>query len=80
MTKRETLVANIEDEGCFGKSQLDEPVFVLCARDVLAPGVIRDWVRRARIIGVNEEKLADALDDAFCMDEWQRQHGAKTPQ
>ena len=39
MTKAEELKRAAEGKGCLGKSADDEPVFVLCARDVLDGGL-----------------------------------------
>lgn len=79
MTKRMTLVANIEGEGCLGKAALDEPVFVLRARDALATDAIGEWIQHARFKGVNPKKITAALDDLSTMIEWQKQHGTKLP-
>lgn len=47
MTKQETIDAAAMGEGCLGRSQADEPVFVLVARDQIAASVVRDWAERA---------------------------------
>ena len=75
MTKKETLEAALRGEGCLGRSQDDEPVFVLCARDALATSTIQDWVRRATTAHVNERKITDALVLGNEMDAWRRAHG-----
>jgi len=64
---------------CLSRSQGDEPIFVLCARDEIAPFTVRDWVERAEMRGVNAEKIADAIRLAEQMEQWQRDHGKKLP-
>lgn len=75
MTKREVLDAAANGEGCLGRSQDDEPVFVLCARDVLAIGAVQDWIRQAAHAGVNDAKIAGAMRDARQMNVWRKTHG-----
>lgn len=54
---------------CLNKAAADEPVFVLRAKDVLAPQTIRLWAMMAE--GLHEpEKIADALKLADQMDRW----------
>ncbi len=57
----------------------DEPIFVLVARDKLAPMIVRGWVYRAREAGVPDGKIAEALELAHSMEAWQRDHGSKVP-
>ena len=52
----------------------DEPVFVLCGRDQLAPGVIREWASQARARGTAPMKVAGALLIAENMERWQEEH------
>ena len=34
-------------DSCYDKADLDEPIFVLRAKDKLAPNVVRDWADAA---------------------------------
>ena len=65
--------------GCISRAAADEPVFVLRAKDRLAPGVIRYWTQRAANMGVSPAKIEEALDLAAAMEEWQEAHGCKLP-
>lgn len=66
--------------GCFAKAADDEPVFVLRAKDALAPSVVREWIYRAELNGVSRKKLAGAEELAQAMVEWAKAHGgAKLP-
>jgi hypothetical protein len=64
---------------CYDKAGEDEPLFVLRATDITAPGVVKYWVASARRRGCSEEKLQEALKCAEEMARWARQHGAKAP-
>ena len=58
-----------DPKSCLSKAADDEPVFVLRAKDKLAPGVVRMWVELAR--GVHEpEKLEEATRLATLMENW----------
>ncbi len=75
MTKTEELVALTNGRGCFARSAPDEPLFILCARDVLASDAIREWVRLAKAIDVSDAKVTEAEDLANAMDVWRTRHG-----
>jgi hypothetical protein len=65
---------------CFGKADIDEPLFVLRAQDRCAPAAVRDWAHRATNAGCSIEKVAEAMDIALEMEEWQARTGrAKWP-
>jgi hypothetical protein len=78
---------------CFNKAADDEPLFVLRAQDVLAPGLVRLWcamVIRAHMETGNPdaapadkplptEKLSEALKLALRMEAWQAEHTPKIP-
>lgn len=66
-------------DNCLKKSAEDEPVFVLVARDALAPAIVRYWAAVASNKGVPKEKWEEALACADAMDDWQRKHGSKLP-
>lgn len=68
---------------CLNKSQPDEPVFVLCARDPCAARVVRAWAERYAESKGGRDKLnarqaakyKEAHDLADAMDVWAREHG-----
>jgi hypothetical protein len=64
---------------CFVKAAADEPIFVLRAKDRVAPGAIRDWAHRATGTGAPDVKVREATDHAVLMERWQRDRGCKTP-
>lgn len=76
MTKREERE---RDGSTWQSTQDDEPVFIVCARDVLAPHTVMDWADRAAKLGVNDEKVRAAIGLANEMIAWQRKHGMKLP-
>jgi len=57
----------------------DEPIFVLRARDVLAPEVVGAWADKMKERGGDSDKKHDALVIADQMREWQRRNGSKLP-
>lgn len=66
----------VEDpNSCLNRSQSDEPLFVLCARDVIAHEAVRTWAMRAERLGVNPEKVADARAVADAMVAWRENNG-----
>jgi len=56
--------------GCFSKAKEDEPVFVLQARDRLAPAVVRLWCTLATLSGRSDEKINSAAQVADEMEQW----------
>lgn len=72
MTASEEIDAASRGEGCLGRSQDDEPVFILCARDPVAAIVVRTWVVLSRWRGVRASKLAEAEALAEQMDTWRQ--------
>ena len=78
MTKAEELSALADGRGCLAKSQDEEPIFILCARDTFAAGMVREWADRvestaARIGELTKDriaKVADARRLALAMDNW----------
>jgi hypothetical protein len=57
----------------------DEPVFLLRAKDVTAPRVVRTWARLAAEAGASPEMVKAAYEHADLMTEWQEEHGFKVP-
>lgn len=57
----------------------DEPVFLLRGQDILAPGLLLEWAKQLRLHGGDPNMARTAEDHAQAMIDWQRDHGAKTP-
>lgn len=64
---------------CLDNSREDEPIFVLCARDRLAPATVRDWAQRAEHMKVNKAKVKEARECAQKMEAWQIMNASKLP-
>lgn len=75
MTKAETIKELAEGTGCLGRSQEDEPVFILCARDKAAASTVVVWAQEASRLGASEQKIGEALSVAEAMDRWRIAHG-----
>ena len=73
-TKSETLDDAWKGEGCLGRSADDEPVFVVCARDVQGGAMVRLWASGAIGQRVNPDKIAAALRVGEAMDAWHVEH------
>ena len=63
----------LSDPGsCLNKADANEPIFVIRAKDVLAPMLIRHWATMAD--GIHEhEKVLEARILADAIDEWRMQ-------
>ena len=62
-----------------GKIAEDEPVFLVRAKDIDAPGTMRDWAERhARRVGYMDEMAIMANSHALLTEKWQAEHGCKT--
>jgi hypothetical protein len=72
-------VSTKEDGHLLEKVEPGEPVFVLRARDELAPEIVREWAHVARRAGVDPAKVVGALNVADQMEEWQVGHGKRRP-
>lgn len=57
----------------------DEPVFLLRAKDHLAPAVIRFWATTAMLQGVDVKTVQMALGQARRMELWRLTHDSKLP-
>jgi hypothetical protein len=55
---------------CFSKAEPDEPMFVLLARDPLAPLLVLFWAELRAIVGEDPEMIAEARACADAMAEW----------
>lgn len=63
----------LDPKSCLNKAAPDEPIFVLRAKDKLAPQTIRHWATMS--FGVHEkEKIADAELLATSMEDWQKRN------
>lgn len=78
-TKKEVLDAAARGEGCLGKSQDDEPVFVLVGRDACASHAIRSWANfvDAQTLpdSASRRKSIQARLDAVEFDRWRAARG-----
>ena len=55
----------------------DEPVFLLRARDIAAPGAVRKWAYDALGNGASREIVDAALGQADAMEAWAKEHGGR---
>lgn len=62
-----------------GKIPEDEPCFLLRANDSLAPRMLLNWAMELRLAGGDPNMAREAEDHAQAMIQWQKSHGAKTP-
>ncbi len=65
---------------CYERAEPDEPMFVLLARDRLAPELVRRWVAERRAAGEDPAQVQEALECAFAMHEWWLKHRAPAVQ
>lgn len=61
------------------KIPIDEPVFLLRAKDSLAPRMLLNWALELRLAGGDPDMAREAENHAQEMIEWQMIHGCKTP-
>lgn len=60
-----------DPESCLNRSEDDEPLFVLRAKDPIAAIIVRRWAQAADYEKLHEpEKIAEALELADAMDEY----------
>lgn len=64
---------------CLENAGDDEPIFVLRARDELAPQLVLEWASVAYAAGTPRVKVMDARKVAAAMLEWSRINGCKVP-
>ena len=57
----------------------DEPVFTLAAHDILAVETVWYWINRAKMSGVNADKLRRAEEHLHAMVQWRTTHPTKIP-
>ena len=63
------LAAELEHGSLYGLSK-DEPFFLLCGRDRLAPTAIKSWIEAARISNVPDHKLESAYETIEAIEGW----------
>jgi hypothetical protein len=57
--------------GCLANAELDEPLFILRAKDPLAPMMVRIWAQVSHNSALHEaEKIEEALELAKQMETW----------
>jgi len=69
--------AHIQDET--GKIGKDEPVFLLRAKDELAPDTIRHWASLLLYAGGDRVAYKEAMRQADLMEDWQEKNENKLP-
>lgn len=57
---------------CYAKAAPDEPMFVLLARDPLAPFVVEMWAKMRELSDGRSEKVNEARACAAAMEVWRR--------
>jgi hypothetical protein len=63
----------------YAKAALDEPLFVLRAKDKLAAATVLYWCRLAIDHEVSSAKLQEAMNCAEDMRQWGLEYGTHTP-
>jgi hypothetical protein len=63
------LAAELEHGSLAGLAR-DEPFFLLCGRDRLAPTAIKAWIEAARISNVPDHKLESAHETIEAIEGW----------
>ena len=68
---------------CLQKAAEDEPIFVLRAKDKLAPSIVRRWADLAEAAShpdsPTRDKVREARLFAKTMEGWQQKNGSKIP-
>lgn len=68
------------EKGCFAKAFEDEELFVLRAKDPIAPRAVRAWADYAELSEAHEpEKIQGARECADRMEEWRRFYVGEEP-
>lgn len=63
---------------CYSKAAPDEPMFVLLARDPLAPDIVREWINRRLKVECDLVKTQAAYECARLMEEWRAANPPET--
>ena len=60
---------------CYDKAEPDEPMFILLARDPVAPVLVRLWEELRNLRGLrDDDKGKEANDCAIAMERWRRKN------
>ena len=74
-TKYEMLAAAQHNEGCLGRAAVDEPVFVLRAKDPAAAVIVRIWCQLGwHMAHHDKDQIDGALKIADEMEAWRNEH------
>jgi hypothetical protein len=68
-----------QTDTCLAKVADDEPIFVLRAKDKLAPVLVALWCELAGLHGCPDAKIAEASGLRDLMRGWQAEHGCTWP-
>lgn len=71
MTKQELID---DPNSCWNKAADDEPLFVLRAKDLLAPKAVKRWAEMALRSNHEQCKCTDAMLVAYEMEDWYRKN------
>jgi len=63
-----------DPQSCLNRAADDEPVFVLRAKDPLAPTAIIEWAESASNQGLHADKIREALACADAMQQWREKN------
>lgn len=55
---------------CYANAEPDEPMFILLARDRLAPSLVEMWAATRELMGEDPAKVAEANECAAAMRTW----------
>jgi hypothetical protein len=58
------------EDSTWNRTHPDEPVFILCGRDMFAWEAVMAWIVAARRAGVNPAKIDEAQGLLKLMEEW----------
>lgn len=61
-----------DPDSCMSRARPDEMTFVLLARDIAAPGAIREWCRLRCLYGKNTPKDEQIQEALACADAMER--------
>lgn len=61
---------NPGDFDCYENAEPDEPMFILLARDKMAPMLVEQWANWRLVSGEDPAKVQEAIDCAASMRKW----------
>lgn len=64
---------------CYENAAPDEPMFVLLARDPMAPVLVRLWADLRQHNAGNPSKVAEARECAMSMERWRQRIDSSSP-